>query len=142
MSEAMCVVCGTDKYPLAYACARCKRILDRLETRLDASSSPRRIDKNARLTALRNSWHQGAFHCAYTGVELVTDGTRWRNHRYLVFDHGTPGDESSIVVTCSLVNRMKTDLTDQEFKAIVRELAKFFDGGTFDERAFPEGNAR
>jgi hypothetical protein len=117
VSEAACVVCGADKHPRAYACTRCKRILDRIETRRDADGNPRRVNRNARLTALRTSWHDGAFHCAYTGIELIVDGTRWRDHRYLVFDHGTPGVESSVFVTCNLINRMKTDLTDQQFRA-------------------------
>jgi hypothetical protein len=142
VSEAVCVVCSADKHPLAYACARCKRILDRIETRLDAYGSPRRVDKDARLSALGMSWHDGAFHCAYTGVELITDSSRWRDHRYLVFDHATPGDESSVIVTCSLINRMKTDLTDQQFRKVIRELTKVFDGGTFDENVFPEGSSR
>ena len=34
---------------------------------------------------------------------------------------------------------MKTDLTEEQFKAVVAELAKVFTGGTFGERAFPEG---
>jgi hypothetical protein len=54
-----------------------------------------------------------------------------------VFEHRTPGDEASVVVTCALVNRMKTDLTEEQFKAMIAELAKVFTGGTFDERAFP-----
>src|SRR5262249_12235942 len=32
-----CAVCGAEKHPQAYACTRCKRILDRIETRRDAS---------------------------------------------------------------------------------------------------------
>ena len=44
-------------------------------------------------------------------------------------------------MACALVNRMKTDLTEEQFKNMVRELAKVFDGGTFDEGAFPEGTA-
>jgi hypothetical protein len=91
----------------------------------------------ARLRALQRSWRDGAFHCFYTGIVLVEDGRRWRDHRYLTFEHRTPGDESSVVVTCALVNRMKTDLTEEQFKAMVAELAKVFAGGTFDERAFP-----
>ena len=90
---------------------------------------------------MQESWRDGAFHCSYTGVPLVHDGSRSRDHRYLVFDHGTPGDEASVVVTCALVNRMKTDLTEEQFRAVVIELAKVFTGGTFDERAFPEGVA-
>jgi hypothetical protein len=34
---------------------------------------------------------------------------------------------------------MKTDLTDEQLKAMVTELAKVFGGGRFDERVFPEG---
>jgi hypothetical protein len=54
-----------------------------------------------------------------------------------VFEHQTPGDESSVVVTCALVNRMKTDLTDDEFRTMVQALARMFDGDKFDEGAFP-----
>ena len=34
---------------------------------------------------------------------------------------------------------MKTDLTDDQFRAMVTELAKAFAGGAFDERIFPDG---
>jgi hypothetical protein len=33
---------------------------------------------------------------------------------------------------------MKADLTEDRFKLIVTELAKVFDGGTFDQGAFPD----
>lgn len=136
-----CAVCGSERHPLAYACTRCKRILDRVETRRDTSGVPRKVDMAARLRALQTSWRDGSFRCFYTGVELIDEGRRWRDHRYLVFEHKIPGDEASVVVTCALVNRMKTDLTEEQFKRMVMELAKVFDGGTFDERAFPEGTA-
>lgn len=141
MPSDPCVVCGAEKHPLAYACTRCKRILDRIETRRDASGAVRRVDRAARLRALQDSWQDGSFHCFYTGVALTDDGQRWRDHRYLVFEHRDPGDEASVVVTCALVNRMKTDLTEEQFKGMVGELARVFGGGTFDERAFPEGTA-
>src|SRR5690349_22635728 len=99
----------------------------------------RRIDRDARRRALQQAWQAGAFRCHYTGVRLVVDPQRSRDRRYLEFEHQTPGDESSVVVTCALVNRMKTDLTDAQFRTLVRELAKTFDGGTFEERAFPDG---
>jgi hypothetical protein len=73
-------------------------------------------------------------------VALIDDGQRWRDHRYLVFEHRIPGDEATVVVTCALVNRVKTHLTKERFKNLVVELAKVFDSGTFNERAFPEGN--
>jgi hypothetical protein len=139
MAGEGCVVCGAEKHSRAYACPRCRRILDRVETRHDGSGALRRSDREARLRALQDSWHDGAFHCFYTGVTLADEACRSRDHRYLVFEHRTPGDEASVVVTCALVNCMKTDLTEEQFKAMVAELAKVFTGGTFDERAFPEG---
>jgi hypothetical protein len=33
---------------------------------------------------------------------------------------------------------MKADLTEDRFKLIVTELAKAFDGGAFDQGAFPD----
>jgi hypothetical protein len=101
----------------------------------------RHFDPQARLRALQESWRDGAFHCFYTDIALVDDSGQARDHRYLVFDHRTPGDEASVVVTCALVNRMKTDLTEEQFKVMVTELAKVFADGTFDECAFPEGVA-
>lgn len=141
MPEDKCVICGDEKHRQAYACTRCKRILDRLETRRDASGAYRRFDREARLRALQDSWRDGAFHCFYTGIALIEAGRRWRDHRYLSFEHQTPGDEASVVVTCALVNRMKTDLTEEQFKAMVTELAKAFAGGRFDERVFPDRTA-
>jgi hypothetical protein len=134
-----CVICGADKHPQAYACARCKRILDRLETRKNAGVA-RKYDREARIRAMQQAWRDGAFRCHYTGVVLIDDPARWRDHRYFAFEHQTPGDETSVVVTCALVNRMKTDLTDIEFRVMVSELAKVFTGGSFDEEVFPEGN--
>lgn len=136
-----CAVCGAEKHHLADTCARCKRILDRVETRRDASGAVRRVNHAARLRALQESWRDGAFRCFYTGVTLVDDPRRFRDHRYLVFENRTPGDEASVVVTCALINRMKTDLTEEQFKEMVRELARALDGGTFDEHAFPGGAA-
>jgi hypothetical protein len=138
MPMSPCSVCGAEKHPQAYACTRCKRILDRVETRRDATGIARRVDRATRLSALKKAWRDGGFHCFYTGIALVVDGQRWRDHRYLVFEHQVPGDEASVVVTSALVNRMKTDLTDAQFRTMVRALARVFDGGTFDEHAFPE----
>ena len=136
MTSDRCVVCRAGAHRPADACARCKRILDRVETRRDASGGLRRVDAAARLRALARSWRDGAFHCFYTGVRLIEDHGRWRDHRYLVFEDRIPGNEASVVVTCALVSRMKADLTEDQFKLIVTELAKAFDGGTFNQGAY------
>jgi hypothetical protein len=134
-----CVVCGQEKHPAAYACKRCKKVIDRFEGRIGPDGRPRRPDRNARIRALHNAWDQvsGCFRCFYTGVALVEDD--WRDHRYVTLEHRTPGDESSIVVTSALVNRMKTDLSEDEFRRMITALAFHFAGEDFDECAFPEG---
>lgn len=142
MIQDWCEICGAEKHPAAHACRRCTSILGRVETRRDALGAVRHVDREARHRALKASWHNGAFHCYYTGVALIDEPSRWRDHRYLVFEHRIPGDETSVVVTCALINRMKTDLTEEQFRTMITELARYLSGsGPFDERAFPEGIA-
>ena len=65
--------------------------------------------------------------------------SRSRDFRYLASGHRTPGARASVVVTRDPMNGMKTDLTEEQFMALVAALARVFTGGTFDERAFPDG---
>lgn len=132
------MVCGEQCHPQAYACKRCKKIIDRLETRKDSEGRLRRSDREARIRALQTAWDPAvhAFRCHYTGV--VLDATDWRDHRYLSLEHQTPGDESDITVVSLLINRMKTDLSDAEFRRLVTALAAGFAGEPFDEAAFPD----
>lgn len=135
---ASCEICGDPTHhPRAYACPRCKKILDRIETRKNADGTGRGFDRAARIQAMKEAWWDGAFHCFYTGVKLVTSD--WRDHRYLAFEHRSPGDESSVVVAANLINRMKTDMSETEFRQLVKALARRFDGEPFDRAAFPQG---
>ena len=90
------------------------------------------------MRALKAAWdpEAGAFRRHYTGVEL--DTTDWRDHRYLSLEHQTPRDESDITVVSALINRMKTDLSDGEFRRLVTALAASFAGQGFDKGAFPD----
>lgn len=76
----------------------------------------------------------GVFRCHYTGIPL--DGQRG-SRRYATWEHLTPGDEYDVVLVADLVNRMKTDMSDAEFRGLVQALARHFDGATFDSSAFP-----
>ena len=89
----------------------------------------------ARVEAMKRSWrHEDErFHCYYTGVALDTSNPK--SPRYFAFDHRTPRMENDIVVASQLINDMKSDLTEPEFKRLVVELANRFQGGEFDERA-------
>ncbi|MGD0354514.1 MAG: hypothetical protein ABSB31_03590 [Dehalococcoidia bacterium] len=120
-----CPICGADlHHPLAIYCKRCKKLIDRVDIR----SKPNKL---ARVRALHSAWDGQGFRCHYTGVRLVED-----NHndpRYITFDHVVPRQEDEIVVVAAVINDMKSDLSDQEFRAIVAQLAGHFDGLGFDE---------
>jgi hypothetical protein len=76
----------------------------------------------------------GAFRCHYSAVPLDgPPGTR----RYATWKHLTPGVESDVVLVADLVNRMKTDMSDAQFRVPVNALARHFDGASFDFSAFP-----
>jgi hypothetical protein len=90
----------------------------------------------ARLAALQRQWDPkaGAFRCHYTGITLIdAHGSR----RSATWEHVTPGDESSVVLVADVVNKMKGDLTEEEFRVFVRALARHFDEPGFDEGLFP-----
>jgi len=73
---------------------------------------------------LKRAWGGSAFYCEITGWKLNT-----KDHLspfYLTWEHLTPGDEDDIVVAAALVNRMKANLTLDEFKLLVCALANRF----------------
>jgi len=110
--------------------------------RRDSSGKLRKPDREARIRALQESWDSEArcFRCHYTGIALKTDDHR--DHRYLSLEHQIPGNETEIVVVSALLNRMKTDLSDREFRRMVAALARRFEGEDFDETAFPDRDFR
>ena len=82
-------------------------------------------------------------------VRLVEDDHH--DPLYLTFDHRTPRDEDDVVVCAALINDMKSDTSEAEFREVIRQLASRFSGGDFDERVLrldhhrrevqpPEGN--
>ena len=123
-APATCEICGQSRRRQATFCKRCKKILDRIDTR-------RKADKRARAQALKASWDGQAFRCHYSGVTLVENDHR--NPRYITFDQRTPRQEDNVVIAAACLNDMKSDLSEDEFKAVVVQLARRFDGGPFDE---------
>jgi len=123
-----CIVCGSElNNPLALYCNRCKKILSRIDTR-------RKPNREARIRALRQAWDGESFRCFYTGVKLVEDN--FKDPRYLTFDHRTPRQEDDIVIVAQVINDMKSDMSDKEFRWMVLQLANKLNGGQFDEKAF------
>ena len=76
-----------------------------------------------RLKALIDSYDEelDAFLCYYTHLPLDLAGRYGPWH--FSIDHRTPGDESSQVVAALWVNRMKTYLTEEQFRAVIHALA-------------------
>jgi hypothetical protein len=137
-----CLICGDPKHPQAYACNRCRKILNRAEMRRDSEGKLRKPDRDARICALKRAWDadERCFLCHYTRIPLDTEDHR--DHRYLSLEHQTPGNETDIVVVSALINRMKTDLSDAEFKRMVTALAASFEKPPFDRDAFPDRDFR
>ncbi len=110
--------------------------MGRIETRKDPQGRGRAVDKQARLRAMKQQFDPSidGYRCYFTDMPLeLTAGAR----RSAEWAHLTAGDESSVVLACKLVNRMQTDLTKSEFEALVKALARRFEGEPFDESAFP-----
>jgi hypothetical protein len=131
-----CKVCGAPSVPRSYLCVRCRHLMRRVETRKDASGRGRKIDMSARFRSMQEQWDSGigAFRCYYTRIPLVdAHGSR----RSATWEHVTPGDESSVVLVADLINKMKGDMQEGEFRTVVTALAAFFSEGSFDESAFP-----
>ena len=54
---------------------------------------------------------------------------------YLTFDHRTPRAHGDLVVAAAVINDMKTDMSGEEFRRMVLELASKFSGKSFEEGA-------
>lgn len=124
--DKTCRVCGVPIHSLADFCPRCKRIRDREDIR-------HKPNRAARAVALREAWDGEGFRCHYTDVRLVENDHH--DPLYLTFDHRTPRDEDDVVVCAALINDMKSDLSEAEFRAVILQLASCFTGGDFDAGA-------
>jgi hypothetical protein len=88
----------------------------------------------ARRTALIAAWspEMRGFLCHYTGILL--EEKNFRSPWYINFDHLAPG-KPGLVVAAAWVNRMKSFLTEGQFRAVVHALAERFRyGAPFDAR--------
>ncbi len=135
-----CKVCGEESFHGSFLCPPCRRLYYRVETRKDVEGHGRRVDKEARFKAMRKQWREGNFRCKYTDIALSIDEKTSR--RYATWEHVTPGDESSVVLVAELINKMKADMSEAEFKRMVLALASSFEGVAFDERKFPADRRR
>lgn len=135
-----CKVCERTSIEGSYLCLTCRRLMDRGETRRDEAGRAWPVDKNVRQQALKDQWDReaGAFRCYYTGIPLEDVPGR----RYATWEHTTPGESTRVVLVADVINKMKSDMTESEFRSIVLALAERFKGEGFDESAFPADRQR
>src|SRR5262245_48028971 len=119
VSRGSCQVCHRPvRAPRAWFCSRCEKMRKRLELRKKDGKPIASADD--RLRAMQESWDhdENAFLCHYTKIRLA-ETERWPHNAYPVFDHRTPGDARSLVVTSHLVNTMKAHLDESRFRMFV-----------------------
>src|SRR5436190_17370260 len=115
-----CLVCDDPSDPKHY-CARCNLLRGD-----DKQMSP--TARKARLDAMHEQWDSSAhaFRCHYTNVVLNhNEGSAW----HAEWEHVTPDDDSTLVIAAGVVNRMKANLTVEQFRDMIAALnAYFFEG--------------
>ena len=118
-----CDICGKETAPRADYCPRCRKFIFH------------KPEHKARAAALKDAWDPvlNGFRCKYTGVKL--NETNPRSRRYLTFDHVIPGARGRLVVCCRLINEMKSDMTADEFVAVVRAFDTYRKTGVFPKEA-------
>ena len=66
---------------------------------------------------------QYGYVCYYTGMPL--DMTDPHSPWYCVFDHWIPNNDKKVVITSSLINDMKSDLSEKEFWYYIEQLYNY-----------------
>jgi hypothetical protein len=105
-------------------CARCSVFFqERYELRAKAKTCKERYDRA-----------RDVFTCSYCGVPVnLTDR---KSPFFRSFDHRIPRRHNDLALSCVLMNRMKTDLSVEEFIVVIRMLARhFLYGEPFDVSA-------
>jgi hypothetical protein len=81
------------------------------------------MDREARLCAMKDRWNvkRHVFTCYFTGLTLNEDD--WRHPLYATWEHLSPGG-TDVTLAAAFVNSMKSNLSEEMFREIVRELAR------------------
>jgi hypothetical protein len=123
LGPVYCPVCDRRADPYIY-CPRCRRLI---------FSHP--TDHKILAAALKAAYVReiDGFGCHYTHIKLETsDG---RSPFFVNYDHRIPRKRGDIVVCAAFINAMKNSMSDTEFRAAVKELARHFAGAPFDKKA-------
>lgn len=128
----VCRVCTepSEGWSTSFLCARCRRVYEQ--------GGPGLRKKEARFRAMCAQWNNEAkaFLCYFTDLPL-TDRVPGRRTS-ATWEHLTPGDPWSVVLAADLVNKMKGNMTETQFRRMIVALADHFrTNESFDRKAFP-----
>ena len=111
-----CWACGDLVYRYtAKFCLRCAKFGRRMRVK--------RFTREA-VDAIWDYVRRYGYVCYYTKLKLDLEDRR--SNRYLVFDHLIPRDPRRVVITANVINEMKSDMSEDEFKDTVCQLADHF----------------
>jgi hypothetical protein len=112
-----CQICGRPPATGTLYCARCHKLADACDF------------SEAKMLALKARYdpRTDTFRCEYCGAELDIDDPD--SPFYLSWDHVVPKDGSLLVPAAYFVNVMKSELTGDEFRAVILEIDRHFETG-------------
>lgn len=110
-----CCICGRPVFNVrSKYCLRCSRFAHRLELKGFALKT---------VAAIWDYVRKYGYVCYFTGLllDMGNDRSPW----YCDFNCLTPHDPSKVVLSCSLISEMKSDLSEKEFWYYIRQLANY-----------------
>ena len=133
-----CKVCGQpSRAKGSYLCERCFRLLHRQDSK--RAKRGWKIDREVRFHAMQAQWNEatGGFECHLTKVKLSDDPF---SPLRASWEHLEPANEKTAVLAAAIFNHMKSDLTENEFRDVVTELARYFGkrNAVFNTTLLPE----
>jgi hypothetical protein len=129
----LCLVCDAPSVLNSYLCVRCRPLKDRKDARLSQRDFRKRLETmRHQLDRVRD-----VFLCHFTGAPMLTDGPK-HHPRFATWEHLDPRNDSEVVLACRLVNSMKGNMKEQEFKDMVAALAAKFAASDDKEHVFPD----
>jgi hypothetical protein len=113
-----CDICGARPLPRSKYCAICAPFYYRGGENL------------ARAAAMKRACRNRVFYCEETGLPMELEDTE--SPRYLEFHHPIPGKKGDLRAVVAFVNRMMTDLSEDDFWTAVHEFSRIrWEGGEF-----------
>jgi hypothetical protein len=121
----------------SYLCERHFRLLHRQDAKRKKHGW--KVNHEVRFRAMQTQWNEkiGGFECHLTKVKLSDDQF---SPLRASWEHLKPGNEKTAVLAAAIFNHMKSDLTENEFRDVVTELARYFakPNAVFDTTVLPK----